>query len=129
MGETYKTIDRLCNQRGIKIGRLCADLGISRGLMGNLKAGRSQELSVPTATKIADYFGVSLSYLMGIDESAASATVNGDEELTDYLQMLYERSECRMLFSLAKDASREDVELAVSMIEALRKKGKNEADA
>lgn len=48
--------------------------------------------------------------------------VNGDPELTEYLEMLANRGECRMLFSLAKDATKEDVELAVQMIEALRKK-------
>lgn len=48
--------------------------------------------------------------------------VNGDPELTSYLEMLATRSECRMLFSLAKGATKEDVEVAVQMIEALRKK-------
>ena len=43
-----------------------------------------------------------------------------DADLDDYLEMLKNRPECRMLFSLAKDATKEDVERAVAIIEALR---------
>ena len=47
----------------------------------------------------------------------------GDEyaEVIDLLTELRERSEMRMLFKLAKGATREDVEQAVKIIEALRK--------
>lgn len=47
--------------------------------------------------------------------------VNEDEELTDYLEELKNRSEMRILFKLAKGATKEDVEQAVKIIEALRK--------
>lgn len=47
--------------------------------------------------------------------------VNDDEELTEYLEMLRTRPECRMFFSLAKGATKEDVEKAVAIVEALRK--------
>ena len=42
------------------------------------------------------------------------------DELTEYLEMLRTRPECRMLFSLTKDATKEDVEKAVAIITALR---------
>lgn len=48
--------------------------------------------------------------------------INDDEELTEYIQMLKTRPECRMLFLLSKDAAKEDVEKAVRIIEALREK-------
>ena len=44
-----------------------------------------------------------------------------DSELTMYLEELRSRPEMRMLFSVAKDATKEDVEKAVAIIEALRK--------
>ena len=47
--------------------------------------------------------------------------VEEDEELNEYLEMLKTRKECRMLFQLAKNATKEDVEQAVKIIEALRK--------
>lgn len=48
--------------------------------------------------------------------------VNDDKELTEYIQMLKTRPECRMLFQLSKNATKEDVEKAVRIIEALREK-------
>lgn len=63
-------------------------------------------------------------YLMGCDDEKAAAPK--DDGLNDYLEMLRSRPECRMLFSVAKDATRDDVEKAVAIIEALRKtEGKN----
>lgn len=65
MGNLYEKIQTLCTQRGIRPGRLCDDLGLSRGLMTDLKMGRKKSLSAETAQKIAQYFGVSVGYLLG----------------------------------------------------------------
>ena len=65
MANLYETIDNLCQERGIRPGRLCADLGISRGLMTDLKMGRKKGVNAETARKIADYLGVSVGYLLG----------------------------------------------------------------
>jgi DNA-binding Xre family transcriptional regulator len=65
MGNLYETIEGLCAQRSIRPGRLCADLGLSRSLMTDLKMGRKKGLSAETAQKIADYLGVSVGYLLG----------------------------------------------------------------
>ena len=67
MATLYETIDKLCQERGIRPGRLCADLGISRGLMTDLKMGRKKGVNAETARKIADYLGVSVGYLLGQD--------------------------------------------------------------
>lgn len=53
--------------------------------------------------------------------SSPSKLVNQDSELTAYLEELRTRPEMRMLFSVAKGASKADVEKAVAIIEALRK--------
>ena len=69
MGNLYETIEGLCAQRDIRPGRLCADLGLSRGLMTDLKMGRKKGLNAETAQKIADYLGVSVGYLLGQETS------------------------------------------------------------
>ena len=68
MATLYETIDKLCQERGIRPGRLCADLGISRGLMTDLKMGRKKGVNAETARKIADYLGVSVGHLLGQNE-------------------------------------------------------------
>lgn len=67
MANLYETIEKLCAQRGIRPGRLCADLGLSRGLITDLKMGRKKSINAETARKIADYLGVSVGSLLGQD--------------------------------------------------------------
>jgi len=65
MGNLYENIQKLCQEKGIRPGRLCDDLGLSRGLMTDLKMGRKKGLSAATAQRIAAYLGVSVSTLLG----------------------------------------------------------------
>lgn len=69
MGNLYDTILSLCNDKGIRPGRLCDELGLSRGLMTDLKMERKKTVNAQTAQKIASYFGVSVGYLLGEEES------------------------------------------------------------
>ena len=68
MGNLYEIIQNLCERDGIRPGRLCDQLGLSRGLMTDLKMGRKKSLSAETAQKIAGHFGVSVAYLLGQEE-------------------------------------------------------------
>ena len=68
MGNLYESIQKLCEREGIRPGRLCDQLSISRGLMTDLKMGRKKSLSAETAQKIAGYFGVTVAYLLGQEE-------------------------------------------------------------
>ena len=71
MGNLYENIQTLCQRQNIRPGRLCDELGISRGLMTDLKMGRKKSVNAQTAQKIAAYFGVSVGYLLGIEGSDA----------------------------------------------------------
>lgn len=71
MSSLYENIQKLCQVKGIRPGRLCDELGLSRGLMTDLKMGRKKSISAETAQKIAAYFGVSVGHLLGQQENAA----------------------------------------------------------
>ena len=83
MGNMYSVIETLCRSQGIKVGKLCAELGISRGVMGDLKAGRTKTLSVASCQKIADYFGVTTDYLLGTDGNEKAPAETGKRNVTD----------------------------------------------
>ena len=68
MDNLYENIEALCSQRGIRPGRLCNDLSISRGLITDLKMGRKKTVNAETAQKIAAYFGISVGQLLGQEE-------------------------------------------------------------
>jgi transcriptional regulator with XRE-family HTH domain len=57
---------------------MCVDLGISKSLMTDLKSGRKKTINAVTAQKIANYFDVTVGYLLGEEEKENPAT-NGDE--------------------------------------------------
>lgn len=65
MSTLYESILSLCQERGIKGGKMCVDLGLSKSLMTDLKAGRKSGITSGTAQKIADYFGVSVDRVLG----------------------------------------------------------------
>ncbi len=71
MASLYDTIQNLCEKAGIRPGRLCDELGLSRGLMTDLKMGRKKGVNAETAQKIASFFGVSVGYLLGLEGSDA----------------------------------------------------------
>ncbi|MBQ7336061.1 MAG: hypothetical protein IJW92_06280, partial [Clostridia bacterium] len=61
-----------------------------------------------------------------VKEKAPSTEVEEADELNELLQELKTRPEMRMLFSLAKGATKEDVELAVAIIQRMRQSGDGE---
>ena len=73
MGNLYKTISELCEKRGITGYRLCKDIGIQPSTMTDLKSGRKKGLSAEVADKIANYFGVTVGYLLGTEDKEKPA--------------------------------------------------------
>ena len=51
---------------------MCSDLGFSKSLMTDLKSGRKKGINAETAHKIAAYFGVTVGYLLGEEETKKS---------------------------------------------------------
>lgn len=69
MATLYERIEELCHQKGIAGGKMCNDLGISRSTMTELRKGRTKTLKLEKASKIAKYFGVTVEYLLGQNNS------------------------------------------------------------
>ena len=91
MGNLYDIIQQLCQSKGIRPGRLCDELGISRGLITDLKMGRKKSLNAQTAQKIAAYFGVSVGYLLGDERSGSVAGDNGshNQDILDQVDVAF----------------------------------------
>lgn len=116
----YRNLIRLCTENGTTPTELCHSIGLAGSAATKWKSG-----SVPRGTtlqKIADYFGITVDDLLR-DEKAPAAEAEEADELNELLEELKTRPEMRMLFSLAKGATKEDVELAVQIIERMRRNG------
>ena len=84
MEDLYQRICNLCQSSGIRPGRLCTQLGLSRSLMTDLKMGRKKSVSAETAQKIAAYFGVSVGYLLGQEESGNTGDILDQVDVAFY---------------------------------------------
>ena len=94
MCNLYEMIQKLCERASIRPGKLCDDLGLSRGLMTDLKMGRKKGVSAQTAQKIASYFGVSVAYLLGEEEESVDALDEADIAFYgEYLELSDEQKE------------------------------------
>ena len=114
----YDKFVELCSSKKISRTKACIDCGISRTAWLKWESGATPNGA--TVSKLAAYFNVPIGQLL--EEEKDTPLVNGDPELTEYLEILKTRPECRMLFQLTKNATKEDVEAAVRIIEALRNK-------
>lgn len=123
MFDSVDYVRGVCEKHGIPVSKLEKDCGFSNGYLNPKKL---KKIPYDRAIVIAEYLSrfepVTAEYIMTGKEKAPTTDGERDDELAEYLDMLRNRPECRMLFSLAKGASKEDVERTVAIIEALREK-------
>ncbi len=113
MGNLYERINTLCEEKGIKGGKMCTDVGISKGLLTDLKMGRRSGVSAVTAQKIAAYFGVSVGYLLGEEEKEEKPTAE-DDELSENM---------KRLMDFARSVPEDKQELAIRLLQTILEDG------
>lgn len=133
----YERIENLRKSRGISSqGKLEKELGFSNGSISKWKT------SMPTPErlqKLADFFGVSVEYLITGEERTIDYVVrneNGSEVLVEtyYLneetkeiaQEIYENKALRMLFDVSRKASPERLMAYYNLIKAMQDTEKGE---
>ena len=113
----YDNFKKLCEKAGVTPAQVSKATGIASSTLPEWKKGNY----TPKTDKlqlIADYFGVSLEYLMTGEEPQ----VYYDERTAELAQRFYQRPDLALLFEAAEDASPEDVELTYQMLKALKAK-------
>lgn len=114
MSDLYNIIKTLCDKKGITGYRLCKDLKIQPSLLTELKMGRKNGMKAETADKIATYFGVSVSYLLGnTPEEIATPSITFD----DFTFAMYNEG---------KELSDESKKMLIEMAGFLRQKQSDE---
>ena len=103
---------QLCAERNTKPNPVAKELGISSGAVTNWKNGAVPQSA--TLKRIADYFGVSTSYLLGIvDDPDPIALIDPSKKSPPIIEMIDEAM---------KDLSEEDLEDLNKYIDFLRSK-------
>lgn len=86
---------------------------------------RGTEPNNDTLQALADYFNVSVDYLIGRNETPAANQSDDDADLWDLREELRRRPELHVLFSATRKATKEDLLTAIKIIEALRDESNN----
>lgn len=111
----YETFQELLNKRGLKPFDVSKATGISSSTLTDWKKGRS----VPKQDKmqkIADFFGVSVDYLMTGEES------NGyylNDDAKDMAQFLFDNPEYKVLFDASRKVKPEDIQFVKEMMDRM----------
>lgn len=105
MSILYKNIAALCEEKGIKGAKMCTDIGMSKGILTDLKMGRRSGVNAVTAQKIASYFGVSVGYLLGEEEKEKKPIQ--EDELSENIKKLVD---------FAKSVPEDKVELVLKLM-------------
>lgn len=112
-------------ERRIQLGLTLEDVGnavgVSKATVQRWESGVIKNIKRDKISALASVLQLTPAKLMGWSEEEQSK-VDEQYELQEYLEELKNRPEMRMLFQLSKDATKEDVEKAVAIIEALKGK-------
>ena len=123
MGTLYERINTLCKSKGVSGSRMCLDLGLSKSTMSDLKNGRIKGLSMPTAQKIAGYFGLTVDELYGEEEQKEKPIVQ-DDELSDDLKEIIDYVKKRPILKEAilsiKELPEDKIQMLLQVARSIR---------
>lgn len=115
-----ENIQRLMDSRGIDRNKICSDLGFKYTTFTDWVKGNTYP-RIDKIEMMANYFGVPKSELV---EKHVKGGYYTDREAAEFAEYLRTRPGARMLFSAAKDISKEEMEETVKYIEFLKSKHK-----
>ena len=121
----YEIFEHLLQSYGISAYKFCKDTGISQSTISTWKK-KNNLISGELAKKIADYFNVSIEYLMTGEEKERGNKYYLNDDTAEIAQAVFENKDLRVLFDAAKDASPEDLKTTYDMLMALKKKERGE---
>lgn len=112
----YEIFAKLLEERNLKAADVCRGTGLPSSLFSEWKRGKSSP-KADKLQKIADYFNVSLEYLMTGDKKGNAS--QPEPELSN------------VYFSLAKEAQQNgidprDIKMAIEMLRKIREEEKNQ---
>jgi transcriptional regulator with XRE-family HTH domain len=122
--DTFKgRLKQLRNEKNLTQKELAKYIGTTRATLASWETGR-REPDFETTSKIADYFNVSVDYLLGqtdIRNPADEITdaVSDDPELAEFWNKLKDREDLKLLFKQTKNLSPKAIRQVMRIIKAI----------
>lgn len=87
----YEVFEQLLKKKGVSSYKVAKEAGVTQTALSNWKSGRSTP-TAKTLQKIADYFGVTIDYLMtGDDSSEQGLTARDNRDIAKDLDNIMEK--------------------------------------
>lgn len=123
----YSIFEELLQKHGVSTYKVAKETGIAQSVFSSWKNG----ISTPKQDKmqkIANFFNVSVEYLMTGKEKEGGEKYYLNDETAQIAQEIFENKELRLLFDTAKDAQPEDLQTVHQMLLALKRKEREGID-
>ena len=123
----YEVFEQLLQKYGISAYKVAKEAGVTQTALSNWKNGRNTP-SAPTLQKIAEYFGVTVDYLMTGEEKEGGEKYYLNEETVKVAQEIFENNELRALFDVQRGMDADDLRALHNMALALKRKERGDID-
>ena len=122
----YDKFEQLLREHGVTAYKVGKATGISHTMFSSWKKGMYQP-KADKIQKIADYFGVPVSYFYGTEEeNGQKSSYYISEETARKAQEIFEDKETRILLDAKRDLSPEDLDYVIRTIKMLKAKERGE---
>ncbi len=109
--EMSEILRELRMERGLTQEEVGKVIGVQKAAIQKYEKGDVENMKRSSIQKLSDFYNVSPSYLMGLEEKK-----DANSEVSEIFK---NRPELKILFNLTKDATKEEVEKAVKIIETM----------
>ena len=107
----------LCEKNNISQSKLEKDLGIAKGSVTKWK---TQEPRHSTIERVANYFGVSVEYIMTGKEKEGGETYYLNDETREIAQEIFENSDLKSLFDMSRKMPPERLKAHIEFMKKLQ---------
>lgn len=109
--------------RGLTLNELAEKVGLNKSTILRYEKGRIQTPKQPVVRALAEALDVNFAWLCG--ESDSIEPVEGDAEITRYLEILEKSPEMRSLFKTMENADPAEVRAVVDFLRVMRGGGRD----
>lgn len=114
----WEIFESLLERDGVTIADVSRATGIKQPVFSNWKR-RNSKLSAKNAELIADFFGVTVGYLMGVQEDAQAKSYFEDVKSAEIAQQMFDDPQLRALHHIKKNIDHERFKAYFDMIASI----------
>ena len=114
----YEIFEQLLQKYGVTAYKVSKEAGVSQSMLSEWKKG-TYTPKQDKLQKIADYFGVTIDYLMNGEEKEEKPYFL-DDEAREIAEELSKNPNLHILFDAARTVSAEDLKFVVDMVNRLK---------